>query len=154
MNQPVLSSRSTSGANLLSGFLSLGIDFVVFFWLGSLADKMEESWKFSEAEDTRTMAIILLGVGLVYFVYNVMQSKTYADVYPDRICGKGLQNFMLKEYDLRFDQIVEISQSKGFLNCGTGSGVYLVVTTMGGKYNILTKPACAKEIMEYFQSHR
>lgn len=132
MNNPILTTRKTSTEKFIGDLISAVIFVIIGLWF---------SWPF-------------LLLALIDFLYHWMQFNTYADVYQDRIIGKGMQKIAQQSFDLRFDQIVDMSQSKGFLNLGSGNGVFLVINTAGGSYQIVTKPDRANEIMEFYRKKK
>lgn len=163
MNDMLLTTRNTSKGKFISDMIGVGIGFIVLFCLAlynfSMADKAEDLWKFSAAEDLRSAGVALMFVAFVgsilEFAYYFLHFQTYADVYQDRIVGKGIEKFVVQaSFDLRFDQIMDVSQNKGFLNAGAGKNAFLVINTTGGSYKISTTAQRADEIMAFFQQHR
>ena len=154
MHNPILTTRKTSTGKLISDLISAGIGIAVAFWLFKQIHKLESRWMFSEANTIEKLASVILVITLIDFLYHLMQFKTYADVYQERIVGKGIQKIALQSFDLRFDQIVDISRSKGFLNIESGNSVFLMVNTAGGSYKIVTKPDRANEIVEFYRKNK
>ena len=93
------------------------------------------------------MLFAVLGI-----VYHAMVSRTYADLYPNRIVGSGMQGIQTKSFNLRFDQIVGISVSQGFLNLEANPGAFLIVNTSAGDYKVITTKARANEMVEYYNN--
>lgn len=162
MNHTILTTRNTTKKWFFSKRISVaieaGVGVLIMMWLFKKADELESVWRFSDANEVGSLAVQLGFVTLVIVVleaaYYYMQYTSYADVYQDRIAGKGMQTLMLKDFDLRFDQIVNISQNNGFLSAGTEKNVFLEINTVGGNYKIRTTADCAREIMEFFQRTR
>lgn len=63
-----------------------------------------------------------------------------------------MQGIQSKTFALRYEQILDISSSRGFLNLESGSGVFLVINTPAGSYKIITNKAKEKEILEFYDS--
>lgn len=103
----------------------------------------------SEGAALQKLSIFLIIYAALSLLYHLMVSRTYADVFEDRIVGTGMQGIQSKSFDLRFDQLNGISASKGFLNIESGSGVFLVINTPAGNYKVLTTEARAREIMDF-----
>lgn len=163
MNNPILTTRKTSNGKFIKDRIGIVIGIVVGFFISryffNMAEKAEELWRFSDARDIRSagvsLIIAIIVISALEFVYYYMQFQTYADVYQDRIVGKGMEKIVMQSsFDLRFDQIVDISQNNGFLNVGSGKSVFLVIKTAGGSYQISTTSDRAKEIMEFYRKNK
>lgn len=103
----------------------------------------------SEGAALQKLSIFLIIYAALSLLYHVMVSRTYADIFENRIVGTGMQGIQSKSFDLRFDQLNGISTSKGFLNIESGSGVFLVINTPAGNYRVLTTEARAREITDF-----
>lgn len=109
-------------------------------------------WYRNEGEALQKVAIMFFLLGLLSALYHVMIFRTFADVFTDRIAGTGMQGIQSKSFALRFDQISDISTSKGILNLETGACTFLVINTPAGNYKIITTEARANEIIEYYSN--
>lgn len=107
-------------------------------------------WYRSEGEAIQRVAGMFFLLGVLSALYHIMVSRTYVDFFEDRAVGVGMQGIQSKSFDLRYDQIVGISSSKGFLNLESGSGVFLVINTPAGNYKVITTTARGNEILEYY----
>lgn len=148
----ILTTRKT---NLVYLIPNLVVDILIdggaagFFFMRGM-ELYASYWYRSEGETLQKIATIFFLLGVLSGIYHVMVSRTYADVFEDRITGIGMQGVQCKSFELRFDQIVGISVSKGILNIESGGGVFLVINTSAGSYKIITTEARAKEILKYY----
>lgn len=155
MNNPILTTRKTSTGKFVANLFGDGIGVAIAIWCFKQVDKLERYWKFSEAKAIEKLAIVMLMLSAVEFLYHLMLFSTYADVYEDRIAGKGIEKFVVQStFDLRFDQIVSISQNKGFLNTKSDKNAFLMINTAAGSYKISTTAERANEIMEFYLKNK
>lgn len=162
MNHTIFTTRNTSKGRFVQNMIGVAISTIFLYWcamrMAKTADELERLWRFSEAESVGTSAIMLIVVATVSAVletlYHMMHFKSHADVYQDRIVGKGIQKIALQDFDLRLDQIVDISQTKGFLNVGKDKNTFLVINTASGGYKISTTVDCASQIMEFYRKNK
>lgn len=134
-----LSTKKTNILYLIIGLVSFVIDIALYAYCMQLSDELHSRWKFDSAETMATIGCIILFFGLVTFAYYMLGFRTFADVYSDRIVGKGMQHFIVKDFDLSYSQITDVSFS----------GQMLYINTAGGKYKIVTNAQRAKEVFEY-----
>ena len=150
MENPIITTRKT-GMLYLANQIPNDIAFLVIgIFCLSRVEPLRYNWEFSAADTMNTIAILCFFLAFLSFTYHIMVYKTVADVYSDKIVGKGLQKLAVKSFDLRYDQITEITTSKGLLNIETGACVFVVINTTGSEYKIITTPDRAKEIMEHY----
>lgn len=151
--RPVLTTRKTCKSYLVGQLISDGLFIAVAVLAFVQADKLIRSyWYKSEGQTLQTCGFLLLFLALMSAVYHIMVSRTYADLCENRISGSGMQKIQTKSFDLKFDQIVGISVSKGFLNIEAGNGAFLIINTSAGAYKVVTTAARAKEIAEYYSN--
>ena len=128
--------------NLVTDILIYGVVAGIGFSRG--AELYASFWYRSEGESLQRVAGLFLLIGMLSAIYHVMVSKTYVDFFEDRIVGAGMQGIQSKTFALRYEQILDISSSRGFLNLESGSGVFLVINTPAGSYKIITNKAKEK----------
>ena len=152
--KPIHTTRKTNigyfVAQMLGDFFSLGISFFIVIRGGELIDSF---WYRNDGEKLQSVGYALAIFAILSLVYHVMVSRTYADIFENRISGSGMQGIQTKSFNLRFDQIIGISVSKGFLNLEAGGGAFLIINTSAGEYKIITTPARANEIVEYYTNY-
>lgn len=78
----------------------------------------------------------------INLLYKLMVSSTFANIYSNKIVGKGLQQLTVKDFDLSFMQVTDIS-------C---TGRFLDINTAAGKYKVVTSANLAKEIFHYYNA--
>ncbi len=152
--KPILTTWKT---NLLYMIAELLSDCIITaglssFFLIRAAELYASYWYRSEGETLQRVGFIVLFFGLLSICYHAMVSRTYADIFEDHISGSGMQGIQCKSFELRFDQIADLSVSKGFLNLESCGGAFLVINTAAGAYKIITTDARAKEIVGYYSS--
>lgn len=111
---------------------------------------MESFWYRSDGQTLITIGFIVVFYEMLSAFYHVMVSRTYANVFENRLSGIGMQGIQSKSFHLRSEQIAGVSISKGFLNIESGDSVFLVINTAAGNYKIITSAARAKEILDYY----
>ena len=152
--QLILTTRKTNLSYLIP---NLVVDFLIdgglagFFYMRG-AELYASYWYRSEGEALQKLSAMFFLLAVLSAVYHIMVSRTYANVFEDRITGSGMQGIQCKSFDLRLDQIADLSTSKGILNLETGACVYLVINTPAGNYKIITTEARANEIIEYYSN--
>ena len=77
---------------------------------------------------------------IVNFLIKLSFSTSYANVYADKIIGKGIQQFVIKDFNLNYKQIIDISYT----------GRAIRISTAGGEYKIISNTQKAKEIFDYY----
>ena len=152
--RPISTTRKTSIGYLVGQMIGDGffVGLSVFFFIRA-GELIDSYWYRSDGEKLQTVGFIFLIIGMLSMIYHAMVSRTYADLYEDRISGSGMQGIQNKSFSLRFNQIVDISISKGFLNLEAGGGAFLIINTSAGDYKIITTPARADEIVEYYSRY-
>lgn len=150
--RPVLTTRKTNKRYLIPNLISdilFDVGLAVFLYMRG--SKLYESyWYRSEGEVLQRIAAAFFLLGLLSALYHTMISRTYADVFMDRIVGSGMQGIQTKSFILRFNQISGISTSKGILNIETGACVFLVINTSSGNYKVITTEERANSIIEHY----
>lgn len=135
MNQPILTTKGTNKAylitNLLPNFFIIALGFF-------LIDKGEEMWW--KAADYNYAALIAFAIALISTFIDVYHSTCFAEVYSDKIVGKGIQNFQVVDFNFTYEQITNI----------TYTGPKLYIEIVGSKYKIITNEKTSKEIFDYY----
>lgn len=136
MNRIVMTTKKTNLAFLVSSLISSLLFVGVGIYLMNLSD---QTWG-QNAATLQTGAVTIWIVTLVYTLVEISFATSYADVYEDRIVGKGIQQFFVREFNLDYGQITDVSCTGG----------RLFISTPGGKYKIITNVAKAKEVFDYY----
>lgn len=142
MNKLIMTTKKTNTAYLIAGLIESLLYAGIALYCLQLKEDMIVEWRFSYADTLNTCAIVLFFFAAINFLYKLSASTSYADVYSNKIAGKGIQLFAVKDFDLNFDQVTDISCTGRFLN----------INTPAGKYKVITNAACAKEIFEHYNS--
>ena len=152
--KPILTTKKTYMTywigQVLGDNLFVGLAVFCFIRAGELIDSY---WYRSDGEKMQALGFVFMLVWFLSFIYHMMVIRTYADVHENRITGSGMQGIQTKSFDLRFEQIAGISISKGFLNLEAGGGAFLIINTSAGEYKVITTPARANEIVEYYTNY-
>lgn len=151
--RPILTTRKTSALYLRVQMVidSVFIGFAVLFLLRG-AELIDSFWYREEGEKLQMVGYACFVAWFLAVSYHMMISRTYLDLFNGRISGMGMQGIQCKSFELRFDQIVGLSVSKGFLGLESGAGSFVIVNTIAGEYKIITTNARANEIMECYSN--
>lgn len=151
--RPILTTRKTSSPYLCVQMVidSVFIALAVFFLIRG-AELIDSFWYREEGEKLQMAGYAFFVAWFLAVSYHMMISRTYLDLFNGRISGMGMQGVQCKSFELRFDQIVGLSVSKGFLGLESGAGSFVIVNTIAGEYKIITTNARASEIMECYSN--
>ncbi len=142
MNRVVITTKKSNKAYLIAGIL-VAVLFAGFaMYLNSYIGNMSSfELAFSKtASSISTCVTILYIVAFVELMWTILCAMSYADVYEDKIVGKGMEKLNLRDFHLDYSQITDISYS----------GLNLYISTVGGKYKIITNAVKAKEVFNYY----
>lgn len=151
----ILTTKKTNKVYCVANFLP---DFAILaaaVYCHVRANELLSSyWHRSDGETLMRAAGVLIVLGVLSLVYHTMVGTTYAELFEDRITGSGMVKLQTKSFSLSFDQIQEISTSKGFLNMEAGSAMFLIISTPGRDYKVITTVARANEFIEHYNRIR
>lgn len=99
----------------------------------------------SHSSDDTLIAVLLLGLffigdGIITATLRYINASSYVDIYSDRLVGKGIQNFSPLDFNLKFEQIGNISVE----------GIWIHIHTNSGTYKVMTDKNTATEIFNYY----
>lgn len=155
MNTPIVTTQKTSSRYLISKLMFDAIFLIIGIYFFSLVDDLSAQWRYDLIDTVKRAGWIFVILGLAFAVYHVMASQTYVDIYADRLEGKGMQKFTAQSISLRFDQVTDISLSKGFMNVEVSGLIgFLVISTVAGSYKIVTTTERAKEIIDFYKKEQ
>ena len=129
MGEILFTTKKTNMAYLIYGIIESLIFAGIGIYFLSLRDNLISAWNYSAAETMQTCSTVFLILAAVNVMYKAMSSATFADVYNDKIVGKGIQKLAFKEFDLDYQQISDISVSHNYLSINTAAGTYKVVAS-------------------------
>ena len=117
--------------------VSMVIGIVAFCFYGFLMENYESSG---------TIILLLIGLyflidGIIKFYSNYISGQTYLDVYADRLVGKGLRNFSILSFNIKFEEVNSVSIEKAF---------WIHIQTSGGTYKIMTNKDIATKFCDYY----
>lgn len=142
MNNVIITTKKTNLVFLITSLAGALLTVVIGFQFVELAEEATSRWMFSTADKFENLAVLLFVLAGVEVGFALLESTTFADVYSDRIVGKGMHWLKVMEFDLTYDQITNIS-------C---RGMYLYINVSGERYRITTSVNRAKEIFDYYRS--
>ena len=87
------------------------------------------------------LAVFFIVEGIITFVKNYISGLTYVDVYKDRFIGRGIQNLSVLNFNIKNEEINNISIAKGF---------WLHIQTNSGTYKVMTNDKTAAKIFNYY----
>ncbi len=150
MKKLINTTKKTSLPYLAGHLIEDALFFGIGIFCSQKVDTLRAHWRFGEAQTMETVSVLLFIFAFLSLVYHLMVSGTYADVYCEKIIGKGVEKITVKNFNLSFTQITDITRTKGFLNSEAGAGEFLVISTASGSYKIITTSAKAQEIITYY----
>ena len=86
------------------------------------------------------MGLLLLGDGVITMVMKGFFASSYIDIYEDRVEGKGIQNFNVLQFSVRYSEINNI----------TTEGIFIHIHTTSGTYKIISNKETATEVFTYY----
>lgn len=140
MKDVIISTKGTAKARRNTGMISsiiiclFGIFITAFYCYAS-----------TQTHDKTIIMLLLLGLfllgdGAVMAVIHYINGTTYLDVCPDRIVGKGIQNLNPQDFNIKNEQINNI----------TVQGFWVHIHANGGVYKVMTDKKTASEIFNYY----
>lgn len=84
--------------------------------------------------------LFLLGDGIITATFKYLFSKSYMDMYTDRIEGKGIQGFSVLDFSVNLNQVLNISTE----------GIFIKIDTNCGTYKIISDKVTAKKVFDYY----
>lgn len=154
MSSRIFSTRNTTRTYLLVNMITtLILDGLIFWWLLKRAKELYATyWYRDEAGTLITLAIMVVVLCLINLIRYGTIGGTYLDIYEGRIRGTGMCGWQRQNFDLRREQVVSLTTSKGSLFNSSNPGMFLIVNTTAGNYKVLTSTECAYEIVAYFNN--
>lgn len=128
MSNIVMSTKRTNTARKNAGIVSAALTtligiFVIAFYCYASEHTYSDSVVF-----LLLVGLFLLGDGIVMITMNCINGSTYVDIYEDRIVGKGIQNLNPQNFNVKMEQVSNISVQGFWLHIHTNSGIYKVMT--------------------------
>lgn len=142
MNNIVYTTKKTNVAYLIAGIVESLVYAGIGIYCLQLKEDMLSSWQFDYANTLGIASVFSFISAFINLLYKLMSSSTFADIYCDKIVGKGLRQLIATDFDLSFQQITDISYTGRFLN----------INTAAGKYKIVTNAKRAKEIFDHYNT--
>ena len=142
MDKIIMTTKKTNTPYLIAGLIESLLYAGIAFYCLQLKEDMIDAWHFSYANTLNTCAIILFISAAINFLYKLSASTSFVDVYCNKITGKGIQQFIVRDFELNFEHVTDIS-------C---TGRFLYINTPAGKYKIITNATCAKEIFSHYNT--
>ena len=128
MNNVIMSTQNTNTARRNAGIVSsvltilIGI-FVVAFYCYANEHTYSDSVIF-----LLFLGLFLIGDGIIMTAIHCINGSTYVDVCKDRFVGKGIQNLNSQSFNIKLEQISNVSVQGFWIHIHTSSGIYKVMT--------------------------
>lgn len=140
MKEVIISTKGTANARKNVGIgcaiamVLLGIVVVAFYCYLS-----------EHTRDKSILVILFCGLfalcdGIITAALHYINGTTYVDVYRDRIVGKGIRNLNPQDFNMKNEQIGNV----------TVQGFWVHIHTNAGTYKVMTDKKTASEIFDYF----
>ncbi len=140
MNDVIISTKNTNTKYKNTGIVCAVIIGVIGFLI------LCGYFFLSSHSSDDTLIVVLLGGlffigdGIITATLRYINASSYVDIYKDRVIGKGIQNFSALDFNLKFEQIGNISVE----------GIWVHIHTNSGNYKIMTDKKTATEIFNYY----
>lgn len=152
MGNKIMSTKDSAKGYLTSMIISALFDVVMFVILLKLADYARTIWRFSMAKSITGIAWIVLVASLLMLLSMAMLYATYVNIYQDGIDGKGRRGMSNDSFYLRWDQVTNISCSRGRWGLESGgTSMILLVSTLSGDYKIVASVNAAEEVVRHYR---
>ena len=136
MNHLILTTQKTNKAYVVAGL----IESLIYFGIGMYFLPLSEKTHGKNASTLVTATSVMCIVAIINFLNKLSFSTSYVNVYTDKILGKGIQQLVVRNFELNYKQINDISYT----------GRTIRIATSGGEYKIITNAEKAKEIFDYY----
>lgn len=130
-------SKYKNGA-IINGVITmiLGVLIIGFYCFAS-----------SKTSDSKLIVLMLVGLfflaeGLITMCIKILFSKSFVEIYQDRMKGKGIQNFNVMDFDLDNGKITGVTTDKQFI----------FINTTAGTYKIISDKKTAQKVFDYCSS--
>ena len=136
----IMSTKNTNTARKNAGIVTSVLTaisgiFVIAFYVYANERTYSDSVVF-----LLLLGLFLIGDGIVMAAINCINGSTYVDVYKDRIVGKGIQNMNVQNFNIRIEQVNNI----------TVEGFWIHIHTNIGSYKVMTDKNTATDIFNYY----
>ena len=128
MNNVIMSTKNTNTSRRNAGIVSavltilIGIVTVAFYCYAN------ERTYSNSIIFLLLLGLFFIGDGIVMTAIHCINGSTYVDVCKDRFVGKGIQNLNSQSFNIKIEQIINISVQGFWIHIHTSSGIYKVMT--------------------------
>lgn len=140
MNNVIMTTKNTNTARRNTGIVSsvltvlIGIFAIAFYCYAS-------EYTYSDSIIfLLLLGLFLIGDGIIMTAIHCINGSTYVDVYKDRFVGKGMQNLNSLNFNVKIEEISNISVQ----------GFWIHIHANGGIYKVMTDKKTATEIFNYY----
>lgn len=142
MNNMVMSTRKTTNSRRNTGIVlailvTLIGAFIVAFYIYAKEHTNDDNAIF-----LLLLGLFLVGDGMIMVVKNCVNASTYVDIYKDRFVGKGIQNLGALGFNIKTEEVNNISIE----------GFWLHIHTSSGAYKVMTDKNTAQKVFNYYIS--
>lgn len=89
------------------------------------------------------IGILSVVLGFVTLIISTARSRTYINIYSDKVDGVGMQGSSVVSFNLQYSQINSISTEKDWIH----------VHTTIGTFKILTRRELSNQVLNYYNSN-
>lgn len=140
MNGEIISTRNTN-----TKYKNTGIICAILMSVLGLAIIGGYCYLSEHSSDDSLIWVLLFGLflfadGIITTTFRNINASSYVDIYQDRFIGKGIQNLSPLNFNLRIEDIINVSTE----------GIWLHIHTNSGKYKVMTNESTAMRIFNYY----
>lgn len=144
MNNVIISTKNTN-----TKYKNTGIACAVLMCVLGFLVLCGYFFLSSHSSDDTLIVVLLLGIfligdGIITATLRYINASSYVDIYQDRVIGKGIQNFSPLDFNLKFEQIDNVSVE----------GIWVYIHTNSGNYKVMTDKKTATEIFNYYNQFK
>ena len=147
MNDLIL---TTKGSNSGARFFACGLYFIIFGIGFIIFESITGTMKEFDTKDIMSwlsimLPLIFISMGVYMFYMGALLGKTYLEVYPGGMCGKGFQGSFS-----RGGQVLDFSFQNGNIVSVTTNKQMIIINTTAGQYQVAANRKKAQEVFSYY----
>lgn len=128
MNNMVMSTKNTTATRRNTGIVAAVVTIVMGILVVAFYIYANEHTSSDGVILCLLLGLFLICDGIIMTAIHCINGSTYVDVYKDRFIGKGIQNLNALNFNIKLEEINNISVEGFWLHIQTSSGTYKVMT--------------------------
>lgn len=140
MNNMVMSTKNTTDKRKKAGIVSSALTILIGIFVVAFYIYANEHTYSDSVILILLLGLFFIGDGIIMIAIHCVNGSTYLDVYKDRFVGKGIQNLNALNFNIKIEDINNISIE----------GVWLHIQTSSGTYKVMTDKNTATNVFNYY----